>query len=174
MCWCKPPIPDHSSNLGVLALLKVEIIGSCLWSFPLWNSSRWSCVFVCLHACTHSQLPASVPYRFSHSRLAEKTGKSPELYLNCHTTNNLFILIRNAWRQGSSYGSFPTKTPSQLYKNLCLSFKNNLTFNCWPREGFLFHLQLMMLLKCCNGTSTAILPLHTYSTIQGDVVLFQK
>lgn len=75
------------------------------------------CLCVCVHACTHSRLPASVPYRFSHSRLAEKTEKSPELYLNSHITKNLFI-------SGTCEGEvglvalFPQKKiPSQLNKN---------------------------------------------------------
>lgn len=54
---------------------------------------KWACVFMCMHASTHSQPPASVPYRFSHMRVAEKTGKSPDNSLNSHTAQKLTIFV---------------------------------------------------------------------------------
>lgn len=48
---------------------------------------------MCMHASAHSQPPESVPYRFSHMRVAEKTGKSPDNSLNSHTAQKRTVFV---------------------------------------------------------------------------------
>lgn len=86
----KLAIPRLSFGLGVLTLVKVAVIRSCLWPFPLRHDDIWACVS--MHVCSHTPPDTSkCPHRIGHSRPAGLTEKSPEL--NSHTagkTNNLF------------------------------------------------------------------------------------
>ncbi len=182
-CWWKLPIPDHPSDSGVFTLLELAVIGSCLWPFPLWHRDKWACTFMCVHAYAHSQPPASVPYRFSHSRPAEKTGKSPHLCLHSHTAQKQTIFLGQDRVKVRSVllAPLPGKCPlswMRTLRKLCLSFLNNKRFHGLPQVGYVFHLMLMMLSQYCAGTSTALLraifPLCHYCTIQAEVGLFQK
>lgn len=150
--------------------------------FWLFLKQQWSA-----HACSPShcdtvtnkhaglsQPPASGPYRFSQSRLAEKTEKSSEsLPKFPHRTDTNYLFWWGSFKGKVHLRAlfFLRKMPTQLNIKLCLSSVNNLSFNIWPQIGYDFHLLLIMLSKYCTGTSTillrAIFPLCDYYIIQG-------
>lgn len=147
------------SALLLCLFLREAVIRLYQWPIPLSHGDKWTCMFMHVHML--AQPPASVPYRLSHSRVAERTGKtswSLPKFPNGTETSDVFW-ERSVDGKINPLALFPGKFLLcwiRTIRKLCLSSPNNQSFNSCSQVRSVFHLLLKSYLKDCAGASNAL------------------